>query len=134
MVHNQVADEVILGLLGAFLDQVTQVVEEALARSRGLTSSRAAVGANGVLVGQELKILKGDAEDGVDDLRLLRLLRRRTHVRGHWKCKLLHQVSGTVRSIGLDHLVEVAINRLLNVRPERLDVLAGEEALNHTPG
>lgn len=94
MLRNQLADQVVLGLLKALVAELAKITDEltvsqllALRQSgqckpRGVgphgcnplccsgsfTSRRTPVGSDGVLLGQELEILERDAENRVDDL------------------------------------------------------------------
>jgi hypothetical protein len=125
-----VADKVVLGLGHAVVDELAEVVEQTLAGTRRLARSGAAVGADGILRGEELEVLEGNAEDRVDDLRSA-IISVPTCIRRDGKSKLFNEVN---RGAHGNHGVEALIDRLLDVRQERLDVLGSEKGLDHGPG
>ena len=88
LLSHQLAENVVLGLLAALLGELGKVAEEFAnsnqrhasqsntnwrhlrGRGRRLAGGRAAVGANRVLLRQELEVLERHTKDGVDDLRM----------------------------------------------------------------
>lgn len=55
-----------------------------------------------------------------------------TYIRGHWQGEILNEINWFFAPLS-DHLIKKLVNRLLNVRFHRLNMVCDEERLDHGP-
>ena len=55
-----------------------------------------------------------------------------THIRGHWQGEILNEINWFFAPPS-DHLIKKLVNRLLDVRLHRLNLVCDEERLDHGP-